>query len=276
MTRTKPTCSIDGCERPHNCRGWCRMHYKRWLAHGDPLCVKKGKPPALDRTGVRYGSLVALALAGRDAHGPRWLCRCDCGREKVIRGSHLGRTLSCGCLADPSIDRVGVRYGRLIAIERVANGASWKARWLCRCDCGSETIVTAGNLKTGAVRSCGCLRREMTNKPEGVAARNSVISTYRHSARTRGHVWSLTDDEFDTITSAPCAYCGLAPSNQQNSSPNGSFTYSGIDRIDNSQGYVSGNVVPCCHPCNQAKAARPLAEFEAWLDRIARFRRGQK
>jgi hypothetical protein len=35
------TCSIDGCERAASSRGWCKTHYGRWLAHGDPLVVKK-------------------------------------------------------------------------------------------------------------------------------------------------------------------------------------------------------------------------------------------
>jgi hypothetical protein len=31
------TCSIDGCEKPHEARGWCIKHYRRWQRHGDPL-----------------------------------------------------------------------------------------------------------------------------------------------------------------------------------------------------------------------------------------------
>lgn len=32
-------CSIEGCEKRHYTRGWCNVHYQRWLRHGDPLKV---------------------------------------------------------------------------------------------------------------------------------------------------------------------------------------------------------------------------------------------
>lgn len=33
---TNPTCTIDGCNKPLRCRGWCNMHYRRWRATGSP------------------------------------------------------------------------------------------------------------------------------------------------------------------------------------------------------------------------------------------------
>lgn len=33
----KPICSIQNCCKPRSIRGWCNVHYKRWLSHGDPL-----------------------------------------------------------------------------------------------------------------------------------------------------------------------------------------------------------------------------------------------
>jgi hypothetical protein len=35
-----------------------------------------------------------------------------------------------------------------------------KARWICRCACGTEKVVDAYNLKIGVSLSCGCLRIE--------------------------------------------------------------------------------------------------------------------
>lgn len=57
-----------------------------------------GKPtgrPAIDISGQRFGRLVAVAnIVNRG-----WLCRCDCGAEKILQSGHLreGRIKSCGC-----------------------------------------------------------------------------------------------------------------------------------------------------------------------------------
>lgn len=41
------TCTIEGCERPHKARGWCRLHYRRWTTTGDPERVDR---PRIDGT----------------------------------------------------------------------------------------------------------------------------------------------------------------------------------------------------------------------------------
>lgn len=52
-------------------------------------------------------------------------------------------------------DLTGRRFGLLVAksIARLENG---KRAWLCDCDCGAETLATAGHLNGGRRLSCGC------------------------------------------------------------------------------------------------------------------------
>ncbi|MCM1437818.1 MAG: hypothetical protein NC131_01210 [Roseburia sp.] len=57
-----------------------------------------------DITNQRFGRLVAIRCVKKDEnHQQFWLCKCDCGNEKIIRRSDLLRkpigTQSCGCLA---------------------------------------------------------------------------------------------------------------------------------------------------------------------------------
>ena len=52
-----------------------------------------------DITGQRFGRLVALKPAYKKNRRWYWLCKCDCGKEKIINGGHIGREInSCGCL----------------------------------------------------------------------------------------------------------------------------------------------------------------------------------
>lgn len=61
-------------------------------------------------------------------------------------------------------DLTGLRFGRLTVYERtddyVTPKGKHEVRWLCICDCGTETKVTTRYLKEGAIKSCGCLRHE--------------------------------------------------------------------------------------------------------------------
>lgn len=59
------------------------------------------------------------------------------------------------------VDITGNKYGRLTVIERVDNALDGQSRWLCECTCGNTTIVSKGNLKSGNVKSCGCLAKEI-------------------------------------------------------------------------------------------------------------------
>lgn len=62
------------------------------------------------------------------------------------------------------IDITGQRFGRLTAIKLIPKEErTWSNKeraWLCKCDCGNETIVRQRSLRSARMtKSCGCLRK---------------------------------------------------------------------------------------------------------------------
>jgi hypothetical protein len=68
------------------------------------------------------------------------------------------------------IDITNQRFGRLTVLRQYE-----RRRWLCICDCGTQTIVDRGHLRNGKIQSCGCLRREV------------LAALYTTHGQNRGH-----------------------------------------------------------------------------------------
>ncbi|WP_394898653.1 hypothetical protein [Enterococcus gallinarum] len=54
----------------------------------------------VNHTGKRFGKLVVMRRIPSDSkEKTKYLCQCDCGKEKIVIGSNLvtGHTTSCGC-----------------------------------------------------------------------------------------------------------------------------------------------------------------------------------
>ena len=70
-------------------------------------------PYRIDLTGMRFGRLLVISCAGRNPYGGfRYLCKCDCGKEKTAPYTSLrdGNSQSCGCLRS---DRMRVEIHRV-------------------------------------------------------------------------------------------------------------------------------------------------------------------
>ena len=183
------------------------------------------------------------------------------------------------------IDLTGMQFGELTVLKR-AESRTYKGKpvtmWFVRCTCGKETEVFGFNLRNSNTKSCGSCsysaelrwKKGRTWKwdhhlPPGRITRNATLKSYQRAAKSRKLVWAMTEETFDRLTSEPCHYCGAPPSNrrQQTGDP-APFIYSGIDRVQNDDGYVDGNVVPCCRICNRAKSDLPYADWLTYLIRI--------
>lgn len=81
----------------------------------------------------------------------------------------------------------------------------------------------------------------------------------KHSAKKREYDFTLSPEEFSKIIVKPCTYCG--EDNER----------MGIDRIDNSLGYVPQNSTSCCKNCNMMKKAMTVNDFLAHIKKIQTF-----
>ena len=66
-----------------------------------------------DITGKQYGKLTAIKRVGSDKWGGSlWLCKCECGNEKVISCGHLksGASQSCGCVRIERTKQANTRH----------------------------------------------------------------------------------------------------------------------------------------------------------------------
>lgn len=74
-----------------------------------------------DLTNSRFGRLVVLGERENRSGSIYWMCRCDCLREKWIRGKHLihGSVVSCGCYKSESARKQMTIHGMVDAPEFV-------------------------------------------------------------------------------------------------------------------------------------------------------------
>jgi len=129
-------------------------------------------------------------------------------------------------------------------------------QWLCLCDCKKEFITTTKQIRKGR-KSCGCKSLDNAFKKslsEEQAILRKVIYHYKTSAKKRKLQWELTEEHCTKLFFQNCHYCGSIPARNCNYIKNYKpIKVNGIDRVDNTLGYICNNCVTCCKTCNRAK-----------------------
>lgn len=96
-------------------------------------------------------------------------------------------------------DLSGQRFGRLTAINRTEQKRKSCYLWLCKCDCGNETLVDTYYLTHGQRKSCGCLvnlpKRDLSGQ---VFGRLTVISP-TEKRKHGGFVWECRCECGNTV-----------------------------------------------------------------------------
>ena len=77
----------------------------------------------MNRTGKRYGKLIAVSYIGKNERGRHiWRCKCDCGNYTEGAGYDLGKSKrSCGCLRG----KLRIIHGK----TKTRTYKSWSGMW---------------------------------------------------------------------------------------------------------------------------------------------------
>lgn len=165
---------------------------------------------------------------------------------------------------------VGQKFGKL-TVESVESVPGGFALFTVLCECGTRKKIRACNVINENSESCGCAAGP-PRLPFGEASLRKLFRRYTNNAKHTNRSFSLNRDEFRALTSSPCHYCGAAPAQVvYGHHTNGPYVYNGLDRVDNSKGYLRDNVVPACPQCQFAKRDQPLRYFLDWAKRLAQF-----
>lgn len=180
-------------------------------------------------------------------------------------------------LKAPKKDITGMKINQLEVLEWVGLreiGTQGKRRsfYKCRCSCGNLCEVEQVCITSGNTKSCGCGigMSKSLYKGQNYANITVVLNNYKQSARLKDRQFSLTREEFMSLISSNCHYCGKSPSTERKpvNRWDSLFIYNGVDRVDNNKGYTLENTVPCCTDCNFLKKDIPYKEFLDMIKRI--------
>lgn len=136
------------------------------------------------------------------------------------------------------IDLTEQTFNNLTVIARAENGNRGNARWLCRCVCGNKVIVSANNLKSGAVKSCGCLRKPYaTHRASNTPLYRMWISMIYRCENPKYFAYKYYGKRGITVCEEWHDFL-VFKSWVDNTKPIGKYS---LDRIDNNKSYCPSN-----------------------------------
>jgi hypothetical protein len=204
-----------------------------------------------DLAGQKFGSLTVLQQATNGKwNEARWVCLCDCGKTVIKTTAELTRkrypATSCGCQRKTRLeDLTGRRFGYLTVLERAENNNQGKTQWKCRCFCGNEIIVPAGDLKkpNREYMSCGCMKWiTIAKKRRTHGMSHHPAWGVWHSMKQR--CLDVNHPAFHNYGGRGISVCDRWLENFENFWQDMGSTWKKgleLDRVDNNRGYEPGN-----------------------------------
>jgi hypothetical protein len=123
-----------------------------------------------------------------------------------------------------------------------------------------EEFYRATHAKDGHMSWCSRCCKSALALRRLVSPASLTYKEYRRGAKVRGLVFDLSLVQAKALFYSTCVYCGVAPK-----------PLNGIDRVDNTLGYVADNVVTSCTQCNLAKRTLSPKAWCKWVRRLVLY-----
>lgn len=87
---------------------------------------------------------------------------------------------------------------------------------------------------------------------------NTRYVAYQKRAESKDLKFDIPLIIFTSLITKPCYFCGDSLE----------LSTVGVDRLNNDEGYISGNCVACCWQCNRSKSNQTVDEFVSFIRRF--------
>lgn len=148
-------------------------------------------------------------------------------------------------------NEIGNRYGRLVVLSLLSKRRNGHAAWLCQCDCGKTCEVFGQNLRRDFTKSCGCLSIEKIkdrSTTHGFKKDRKTPPLYNVWAGIKQRCYNSNNESFHNYGGRGiliakewendfASFARWIESNLGSRPPRTT-----LDRIDNDEGYVPGNL----------------------------------
>ncbi len=209
-----------------------------------------------------------------------WICKCGlCGSFKSYRSDVLRKECptSCGCAAIKI--RTGDQFGHLTVLKNINAPSSRSKQWMCRCDCGKDTVRTSNYLKIYPNGSCGCFWN-----PSGMESPAykgcgelyaSIFNRIKRGAVKRKLKFDVTIEELWKLYLDQNRYCSLSglpiSFGVYCRSDKGKPCTASLDRISSEIGYTLDNIQWVHKDINIMKNKSSQDEFIKMCGTIAKY-----
>ena len=136
-------------------------------------------------------------------------------------------------------------------------------------DCGESRTTKSHDVSNKRCKSC--YKKSQKLKPNTDSTYKVLAASVKGGAKKRNIEYMLSLEQFKNIVKNNCYWCGEKPplkNPKAERMPTLPAPANGIDRINNSIGYIYDNCVASCQKCNIAKNNYSEKEFLEWIKKV--------